>query len=137
MTRCRSYLRARGVFRYRGVRCTLALGHSGRHTAPGRFLDPRASHTWGVDRAPEPVDALTADECDAIGADGRDGRGWIMPANLTEPERAALAAYRAHPGATCRIGPVGGHSARLWCRTHATYATAAQERADYIERMPR
>lgn len=42
-----------------------------------------------------PAGALTDDECAAIGADGRDGRGWITEANLTDAERAALAAYRA------------------------------------------
>lgn len=42
-----------------------------------------------------PVDALSDDECDAIGADGRDGRGWITERNVTFTERAALDRYRA------------------------------------------
>lgn len=43
----------------------------------------------------EPADALTGDECDAINADGRDGRGWITESNLTPAEADTLAAYRA------------------------------------------
>ena len=42
----------------------------------------------------EPVDALSEDECEAIGADGRDGRGWITESNLTPDERERLEAYR-------------------------------------------
>lgn len=43
---------------------------------------------------------LSDAECEAIGADGRDGRGEITSANLTETERAALAAFRAAGGAS-------------------------------------
>lgn len=42
----------------------------------------------------EPADALTEDECAAINADGRDGRGWITESNLTATEASDLYAYR-------------------------------------------
>lgn len=42
-----------------------------------------------------PADALSEDECEAIGADGRDGRGWVTQSNLTEAERAALGGVKA------------------------------------------
>lgn len=42
----------------------------------------------------EPPDALSDEECQAIGADGRDGRGYVAESNLTWGERRALAAYR-------------------------------------------
>lgn len=40
------------------------------------------------------VEILSQDECDAIGADGRDGRGWITAENLTAEESKRLAAFR-------------------------------------------
>jgi hypothetical protein len=44
---------------------------------------------------PRPADALTQDECDAIGVDGRDGRGWVTESNLTPDQRVHLAAIRS------------------------------------------
>lgn len=42
----------------------------------------------------EPPDALSDEECQAIGADGRDGRGYVAESNLTFGETRALKAYR-------------------------------------------
>lgn len=41
-----------------------------------------------------PANALTNDECEAIKADGRDGRGWITMDNLTARELMVLSVYR-------------------------------------------
>ncbi len=51
--------------------------------------------TWSViDPDIDPEDLIDQDECDAIGADGRDGRGTIVGGNLTPEETATLVAYR-------------------------------------------
>lgn len=48
--RCRAYRRTRGVFVLSRVRCALAAGHAGQHTAPGRWLNPAVCHRWGRGR---------------------------------------------------------------------------------------
>ena len=47
MHRCRSYLRARGLFRYSGRRCTLAHGHTGQHSTPRHGLGAPFVFRWG------------------------------------------------------------------------------------------
>jgi len=46
--RCKSYLRRRGVFIYSKKRCELDVGHIGKHTCSGSFLDPWNRFYWGL-----------------------------------------------------------------------------------------
>lgn len=46
--RCNSYFRGRGVFIYKGKRCELMLGHSGKHETSGNFLNPKEKFIWGI-----------------------------------------------------------------------------------------
>lgn len=65
-----------------------------RRTAAARALADRIAAAGGSGD-PFRGYVLSQDECEAIGADGRDGRGTVTERNLTAAERVALAAYRA------------------------------------------
>lgn len=72
------------------------LRFGGDEDAVGRLIaayDPTDPMTRLYD-VEYPFDALDEAECEAIGADGRDGRGYVTESNLTDGERRSLEQFR-------------------------------------------